>query len=203
MKQNKPIVIGLTGASGSGKTEIASILKSFNAFIIDADKVYHSLIKKGEPIYNEIVRHFGLSILDNNKEIDRKRLANIVFSNKNDLNTLNSITHKYIVKKITSEIENAKNIGQYSYIVLDAPLLIETGLDKLTDDIWLVHADFDTRLDRLIKRDNLDKKDIIKRLNNQTSFEKLAPFASFIIHNNGDYNNLKKIIKNQLNLRSF
>ncbi len=198
MKQNKPILIGLTGGSGAGKTTVSNILKKYNSYIINADEISHKIVQKGEKAYFEIIETFGKDILDKEDNIDRKILASIVFSEKEKLKILEKITHKYILQEIQNEIENAKNSQKFDYIILDAPLLIETNLHKITDTNWVVYAEEEERIKRLIKRDNLSKEDIKKRISNQTPFEKIKPFANFIIENK-ENTDLEKIILNQLN----
>lgn len=200
MKQNKSLIIGLTGGSGCGKTTVANILKELGGYIIDADKFAHKIIKKGERAYYEIIEAFGTEILTNEKNIDRKALGNIVFSEKEKLELLNFITHKYILKEIYNEIDFAKNQKKYKYIVLDAPLLIETNLHKIVDTVWIVYADREDRIKRLIKRDNVSKEIIEKRINMQTPFEKNKDFADFIIYNR-ENTNLRENILKKLNER--
>ncbi len=197
MIQNDSKVIGLTGGTGCGKTTICSILEKHNAYIIDADKIAHSVIKKGEKAYFEIISYFGIDILDNSEQINRKKLGEIVFSDKEKLDYLNQITHKYIIKKIINEIDDIKAKNIYKYIVIDAPLLIETNLHKIVDTVWIVHCSLKTRLKRLKKRDNLPEDIIIKRINSQTDFNQNKKFANFIIFNEDD-SNLEDIIKQQL-----
>ncbi len=197
MIQNKPIVIGLTGGTGCGKSTVCSILKTYNGYIIDADKIGHNVIKNGRKAYFEIIQYFGEDILDSDKNINRKKLGNIVFNDKQKLAYLNSITHKYIINEIKDSINIVKAENKYKYIVIDAPLLIETNLHKIVDEVWLVHCSLHTRLERLIKRDNLSKDILLKRINNQTPFEQNKKYANFIIFNeNGT--NLKKIVEDRL-----
>lgn len=200
MKQNKtykPIIIGITGGSGCGKTTVANILKEFDAYIIDADKIAHKITEKAEEAYYEIIEAFGQEILTEEKCIDRKILGNIVFSNKDKLQILNSITHKYIIKEINQQINFAKNQKIFKYIVLDAPLLIETNLYKIVDTVWLIYADEQVRIKRLMNRDNASKEIIQKRIAMQTPFEHNKKFAHFIIYNN-ENSNLKEVILKQL-----
>lgn len=197
MKQNKSTIIGLTGGSGCGKTTVANILKELGGYIIDADKIAHEVIKKGQKAYYEIIDFFGKNILTKEKDIDRKALGSIVFSNEEKLKALNSITHKYILKEIKYQIDSMKKEGVYKYIVLDAPLLIETNLHKIVDTVWVVYAEKEDRIKRLLKRDNLPREIIIKRIESQTDFEKIKPFADFIIYNK-DNLNLKEVILKQL-----
>ena len=197
MTQNKTTIIGLTGGTGCGKTTVCSILKKYNAYIIDADKIAHSVIKKGKDAYIQIVDYFGNNILNDDKEIDRKKLGKIVFSDKEKLGYLTKTTHKYIVKEIEQLINTKKEENKYNYIVIDAPLLIEANLHKIVDTVWIVYANLETRIQRLKVRDNIEEDVIINRINSQTSFEENKKFADFVIFND-EGANLEEIIKQQL-----
>lgn len=197
MIQNRPIIIGLTGGTGCGKSTVCSILEKYNSYIIDADKIGHNIIKKGNKAYFEIIEHFGKHILNIDDEIDRKKLGNIVFSDKEELFCLDNITHKYIIKEIEDTINIIKEKGEYKYIVIDAPLLVKTNLHKIADKVWLVHCSLETRLKRLIKRDNLPEDILLKRINKQIPFEENKKYADFIIINE-DIENLEEVIKQQL-----
>ncbi len=197
MTQNKTIIIGLTGGTGCGKTTVCSILKKYNAYIIDADKIAHSVIKKGKDAYIQIVDYFGNDILNDDKEIDRKKLGKIVFSDKEKLDYLTKTTHKYIVKEIKQLINTKKEENKYNYIVIDAPLLIEANLHKIVDTVWIVYANLETRIQRLKVRDNIEEEVVINRINSQTPFEENKKFADFVIFND-EGANLEEIIKQQL-----
>lgn len=186
------MVIGLTGGSGSGKSTVSAILKELGMFIIDSDKIAHDIIKKGNNAYNEVVELFGTNILDGIGEIDRKTLANIVFKDKSKLLLLTNCTHKYIISEIKQLINN--NIDRE--IVIDAPLLIEAGLNKITDEVWAVYADMDIRIERIVKRDNISYKQAEDRITCQMSWNELCSYADVIIYNNkGIHDIVKQIIR--------
>lgn len=191
-------IIGLTGNSGSGKSTVADILKNEGGYIIDADKIAHENMKPKECTYSEIISYFGNDILDSNKNINRKKLGNIVFNNKNKLNKLNEITHKYIIEKIENEIKKNIDNKKYKFVVIDAPLLIETGLNNKVDSVWLVYADFEKRVKRIMIRDNITEEEVKQRFANQLDFEKQKVYADEIILNN-DYNDIIRIVKGMIN----
>lgn len=201
MMQNKSTIIGITGGTGVGKSTVCDILKNdYDALIIDADDIAHKIIKKGENAYTKIVEYFGQEILDCNLNIDRKRLGHIVFKNKKKLLELEMITHKYIILDIIKMIEQGIK-SNAKYIAIDAPLLVETNLHKKVDTIWLVDAPIDIRIRRLKNRDSASKEDILKRIDIQSKFSKLEPYADFIIQNDGKNSledNIKKIIQKEI-----
>ena len=177
-------VIGLTGGSGTGKTLISEIMSEYGAFIINADDIAHQNLMYNNEMINKIKKSFGLNVIEENGFVNRKELGKIVFKDKLKLEELNNITHYYIIEDIKKTIENNKN--KFELIVIDAPLLIETNLHKLCDYIFIVYADFNTRVERLLKRDNKSRDEIINRLNSQTSFEEIKKYADFIIENNNN-----------------
>jgi len=181
-------IIGLTGNSGSGKTTVSKILSENGGWIIDADKIAHENMLKGNVTYDEIIETFGKSILSSDDEIDRKKLGAIVFSDNEKLNQLNQICFKHILKKISNEIDSvistSKKCDKFNFIVIDAPLLIESGLNKIADETWVVCAAYETRLNRIMKRDNISRTYAENRLNNQTPQAELASLADVIIENN-------------------
>ena len=197
MTQNNKTIIGLTGGTGCGKTTVCSILKKYDAYIIDADKIAHSIIKNGTKAYFEIINYFGKDILNSDIQIDRKKLGEIVFNNKEKLDYLNRITHKYIIEEIINNINILKEKEEYKYIVIDAPLLIETNLHKIVDTVWIVHCSLKTRIKRLKNRDNLSEEILVKRIESQTPFEQNKKFADFIILNE-DGTDLEQLIKQRL-----
>lgn len=180
------LIIGLTGSTGSGKSAVADYLNKINMFIIDADKIGHEIIKKEKPAYTEVVQTFGDLILDSNKEINRQKLGNIVFQDQNMLKLLNEYTHKYIIDEIKALIKT-QITKEYRGIVIDAALLIESGLNKLADKVWIVSATRDIRLKRIMERDNLTYEQALARINSQTQVETLYPYADEIIHNDKDF----------------
>ena len=193
-------IIGLTGNSGSGKSTVSQIFAENGGYVIDADKIAHENIKKETPAYNEIKEAFGKEILSSDGQIDRKKLGNIVFSDSKKLNTLNEINLKYILRKISDEIDSiSKKTDSYKFIVIDAPLLIESGLNSISNEVWVVCADEKIRLDRIIKRDNIKSDYAKKRLNSQTPQEKLVPYADIVIENNNiSVSELKKAVLEKL-----
>lgn len=191
------MIIGLTGGSGSGKSTVAEILKQHNMLIIDCDKIAHEIILKGNDAYIELINIFGENILDSSKQIDRKKLGNIVFKDKGKLNLLNECTHKHIVNKVKEIIKENLNNKDINAIVIDAPLLIEANLHTIVDEVWAVYADTDIRIQRLIKRDNITLEQAKERLQSQMSWVEMVTYADTIIYNN-NLDDMKKQIESIL-----
>lgn len=173
-------VIGITGSSGSGKTLIASIIKEqYNADLINADQIVKNESQKGTDYYKAIVKCFGKEILDENGNLDKKKLANIIYESKISREKLNQITYKYIVDEIKSKIYSSKN----DIVVVDAPLLFESDLNKLCNIVIAVIADEEVKINRICTRDNIDRKLAKKRLNIQATDKFYIKNADYIIKN--------------------
>ena len=174
-------VLGLTGGSGCGKSLAANFLKSNGAEIIDADKIARQILEPNEPALKKIADSFS-DILLPDGSLNRKKLGNIVFSNKESLHRLNTITHTYII----DEIKHAVASSQNHFIVIDAPLLLECGLNTLCTACACILADKDVRKSRIMTRDNLTEEEAEARISSQKDDEYYKSRCQFIIENNSD-----------------
>ena len=185
------MVIGITGNSGTGKSEIAKLLaKKNNAEIINADLVAKKLSEPGN-IYNEkIVELFGEEILEN-KKINRKKLAEIVYNNSQKRELLNNLTYIYV----GNEIKHMVKLTKKQNVIIDVPLLFESGLDKICDFTIAVFAEEKTKIERICKRDGIDESIAKSRLSIQEKIEYYKTRADYILENNGNLNeiNLEEI----------
>lgn len=185
-------IIGLTGGTGSGKSHVCSMLKERHAYIADADVIAHEIIEKEKPAYNELVEHFGKGILDENGNIIRRKLGDIVFSDKNELEFLDECTHKYIVAEIKKLIEEiTPQTDKYSIFIIDAPLLAEAGLVDICDSVWVIYADEKVRAERIMKRDGITYEQAEKRIASQKSWEEYKAMGAVIIDNSSDDDNIE------------
>ena len=180
------MVVGLTGGTGTGKTSVSKIFEKSGYKVINYDLITRQIYSKGSQCLNEVVMAFGEKILTPDGELDRKKLGEIVFSNKNSLDSLNKIVYKYILSLTADEIENSKD----RKLLLDAPTLFESGLDKSCDVIVGVIAKNELRLSRVAVRDGLSIKKVQERINSQKSDEFYRENCDFIIENNGSYDEL-------------
>lgn len=175
------MIIGITGNSGSGKSEISKILSSkIDAEIIDADRVVKELSEPGNKYYKKIIELFGEEILNNNG-LNKKQIAQIIYTNEKKRKELNLITYKYVVEEIKNEAMKV----QKPNVIIDAPLLFESGLDKICDFIIGVIADRNNKINRICKRDNIDENIAEQRLNIQADDDYYIQRADYIIKNNG------------------
>ncbi len=179
-------VIGLTGGTGSGKSVVSKSLAEAGAVIVDADQIAHEIILKGEPAYQEIIEYYGTGILDGEGNIIRKKLGEIVFNDGEKLAFLNQCTHKYICAEVDRQIAAAKAVGTATAIVLDAPLLLEAGLEQVCDGVWVVYADPEVRAQRVMARDGVTYELAKARIANQKSWEEYKQAADTVIDNSKD-----------------
>lgn len=189
MTHTKCKIIGLTGGIATGKSTVSKILTDNGYVVIDADSLARKIVEIGQPAYNEIVKSFGEEILNLDKSIDRKTLGKLIFSHDELKSQLNNITHPYIFQEINKEI--SRKCRDNKIVFLDIPLLfeeyskiMELGIDF--QEIWLVYVNENLQLNRLIKRDNLDRDESQKRISSQMSMETKYKMADVIIDNNDD-----------------
>lgn len=202
MTHTKPKIIGLTGGIASGKSTVSSILIKKGYKVIDADTISRQVVEVGKQAYKDIVESFGKEILNHDKSINRKRLGDMVFSDKTLLQVLNNIIHPYIFKELKNQIkdESCKN----NIIFLDIPLLIERYDEFIKqgiifDEICLVYVDEDTQLKRLMVRNNLNEKQARDRIKAQIPLKEKIEKATKIIDNNGSLTQLNKYVEELLN----
>ena len=184
-------IIGVTGITGSGTSTVSAILAELGGFVIYADKLSHEVILKGQPAYEKILCVFGEDILFTNGEINRKALGAKVFGNAEKLAVLESMIHPEVATKTHELLAQAQG---FPFAVIDAPLLIESGMYKMCNSVWLVTASDDNRLARIMFRDGIDIETATCRLKSRAGDDSLRPYADVIIENNSDIASLRKEI---------
>lgn len=197
-------VIGVTGILGAGKSTVAGLFEAHGAQLLDADRIAHRLIRKGQPCFRPVLRAFGRKFLRGG-EIDRKKIAQVVFSDPRELKKLTLIIHPPLVKIIKEEIARHKKIfGKKSrqsstagghrpqsikrrngILVVDAALLIELELVALVDYCVVVTATRNIRLKRVTRAGTLSRNEVLKRMRFQLSQKEKLQHADIIIDNNG------------------
>ncbi|MCX5708550.1 MAG: dephospho-CoA kinase [Candidatus Omnitrophica bacterium] len=187
-KQNKKLIVGLTGSFGTGKSTVAGMLRTSATRVIDADRISHDLIKPHGKVYKNIIRLLGKGIAGKNGVINRRDLGKKVFSSRNYLVKFNKIMHPAIISKIQLRIKKAKE----EVVILDAPLLFETGLVRIADKVVVVKASLDNQIRRVQKKSGLSKAEIILRIKSQIPLKEKLRLADFVIDNNGTVANTRK-----------
>lgn len=173
-------IIGITGGIASGKSFACNIIKKMGYPVIDADNISRDLSKKGNPCYWAIVNTFGEDYLLENKELDRQKLGKLIFNNPGKKELLNKITHPLILEEINRQISKIND----GVLFLDIPLLFESKMEFLCEKIICVYVDRSLQIERLMKRDNIDKEFAISKINSQMDLEKKKNLADYVINSN-------------------
>ena len=201
MKCKSHLIIGLTGGVGAGKTTVSSYLLRKGYPVIDADKTAKEIVASGSHTLYELADVFGKAILNEDGSLNRRRLADMAFSDIALKERMDKIMHGEIFLRMEKRIDEIMETGYTGIIFLDVPLLLENGdaLLKKPDEIWVIDADEETRIERVTKRDGISRQDVLKIINNQMSSEKKRAKAHVIIENSGSeeelYQQIDKLIK--------
>ncbi|MEJ6455895.1 dephospho-CoA kinase [Fusobacterium nucleatum] len=179
------MIIGLTGGIASGKSTVSKYLAEKGFKVYDADKIAKDISEK-KSVQEEIISTFGDKILDRNGNVDRKKLKEIVFENKDKLEKLNGIIHP----KVIDFYKKLKEKNTNEMIIFDVPLLFESGLDKICDKILVVISDYEVQLDRIVERDKIDRELASKIVKAQLSNEERIKKADVVIENNSNLEDL-------------
>lgn len=190
------ITIAVTGGIASGKSLLGEILQNLGYTVIDLDTISKDISRKGEIGYKGIVEIFGKIILQENGEIDRKKLADIVFNDKQSLNKLNAAMHPLIDGELNKRLRQLKD-EKYVFVLI--PLLFETGWQNRFDRVWLILADKDKRIERAQARDGLTREEIESRMRNQINHADYIRFAHNVLYNNNSGEGFKEQILKALN----
>ena len=174
-------VIGLTGQIASGKSTVSAYLRQKGFAVVDADEIAHEVIRRGGRAYAAVVQQFGAEFVGAEGEIDRRKLGQAVFADPEKLAQLNAITHPCICAEI-----RARLAAQRGTVFLDAPLLVQAGLDTLCGEIWQVTAADDIRLGRIQVRDGLDADEARARMQSQAGVRMPTDRPVHTIDNSSD-----------------
>lgn len=176
-------IIGLTGGIASGKSTVSRALRDLGAIVIDADEVAHTIMEPGKPAWEDIIEHFGSTVLNADQTIDREKLGAIVFNNPERLQVLNQITHPRVGEQFKQIITRLRAEKSDAVLFMEVPLLYETHMERICDEVWVVWVDEETQIQRLMKRDGLLREDALKRIDAQMSLDEKARRAEFVIDN--------------------
>lgn len=178
-------VYGITGGAGTGKSEVMRMLRDdFNGYIILSDDVAKELTMKNNISYRLIVDYFGEDILAADGEIDRKKLAEIVFGDAAALEKLNSMTHPYVRMEIERLIREAGNAGKYAFVALESAILLECGYEDICDEFWYVYTKPEIRRERMKLTRNYSDERVDAVMKNQPDDAISMKRCQFIIENN-------------------
>lgn len=184
------LVIGLTGQTGAGKSTISKMFRDHNVPVIDADIVARDAIENSIGCLTDLVLEFSTEVIDKGGKLNRKRLGQICFGDREKLKRLNEITFPYIIRMILEMIDAEKRRGA-PVVVLDAPTLYESGLDKKCDRIIAVVADPELRAKRVISRDRISRDDAMQRIQAQSDDSFYTKRADYVIKNDRGFDDLR------------
>lgn len=182
-------VIGLTGQTGAGKSTVAGFAKALGCRIIDADLVAREALESGSECLKELSVHFGSDILDKDGSCRRDVLARRAFSSRKNTELLNKTTHPWIIRRIKEYIEKSVTDG---LVIIDAPLLFESGADSLCGCVIAVTAPEQLRLERIMKRDGIPREDALLRIGAQQEELYYTSRADYIINGSEPEEKVKK-----------
>ncbi|HCD4517680.1 dephospho-CoA kinase [Staphylococcus aureus] len=191
-----PKVIGLTGGIASGKSTVSELLSVFGFKVVDADKAAREAVKKGSKGLAQVREVFGDEAIDENGEMNRRYMGDLVFNHPEKRLELNAIIHP-IVRDIMEE-EKQEYLKQGYNVIMDIPLLFENELENTVDEVWVVYTSESIQMDRLMQRNNLSLEDTKARVYSQISIDKKSRMADHVIDNLGDKLELKQNLERLL-----
>lgn len=192
-------IIGLTGGVGAGKSRFLTFLQEkYNAFVIQADLVGHLVMEPGMECYEPVIRLFGPEVIKEDKTIDRKRISDVVFVEKNKRELLNAIIHpavkRYILKALEAERESGRALA-----VVEAALLLEDNYQEFCDEIWYVYASEDVRTARLMENRGYSEEKARGIMAAQKPDSFYRAHVDFVIDNSGSAEDAERQIMERLN----
>jgi len=180
------IIAGLTGGIATGKSTVAKMFKDAGAVIVDADLIAREVVEKGTPAWKRIRDEFGDEILLDDEEIDRDKLGDIIFNAPEKKEILNSIVHPAVFHEIGERINKIEKGSPDAVVILDVPLLIESGMQDGFSDVILVYITEEMQVKRLMKRDDFSEQDAFARIRSQIPIDEKKDIAGIVIDNSED-----------------
>jgi len=194
LSESHKLIVGLTGQTGAGKSTVSKIFRENGFAVIDADRIAREVVEPETECLSEIAEIFGSEVINPDATLNRKKLAEIVFSDRSKLEMLNTTIYPYITDEILRLINSYSENGR-SFILLDAPTLFESRASDFCDIIISVLADPELRKERIIKRDRLSPEQAQKRMDSQLDDDFFASHSDYIIKNNGHIDSVSEIAK--------
>lgn len=189
------LVVGLTGGIGVGKSTILNIFKELEVKTIDADVIAHKVLEPKTEVWKAIIDYFGKRVLEKDLTINRKKLADMVFTNPVDMQRLDQIAHPPIIKEIKRNIDEIFANDKNSIIIVDAPLLFESYIGPLMDKIIVVSVPARTQMQRLMRRDGLSNLQAKLRIKSQMPQEEKVKYADYIINGSDTITEISEQVK--------
>lgn len=189
-------VIGITGGIASGKSTVVEAIRQAGYRVIDADQVVHDLQAKGGKLYQALLAHFGEEILDDEGNLNRPKLSQLIFSSPENLKVSSDLQNQIIREELASRRDELAQTEDVFF--MDIPLLIELGYQDWFDSIWLVYVEKERQIQRLMARNQYSRKEAEQRIRAQMPLEKKIPFADVLLDNNGSVADLEEKVQTLL-----
>ncbi len=194
-------IIGITGGVGAGKSRVLYLLeKEFGAYIVEADLLAKNLMKPGKRVYNKVVEKFPEVIPSEGAEIDRMKLASLVYADKSKLKMLNGLVHPEVKEWIREDIEKHRLDKKCKLYIIEAALLIQDGYKEICDEIWYIRAETETRVKRLMESRNYSEEKAYSIIKNQPADDYFIDNSDRVIDNSGDFLQTNEQIINILSM---
>ena len=189
-------IIGLTGGIATGKSTVVEMLRRKGTYVIDADQLAREVVAPGQPAWQEIISWLGDSVLRTDQNLDRVKIAELVFSDPQKLKILNGMIHPRVGIRILELTREIEQVDPGAVVIYDIPLLIEAGMQEMVDLILLVYAPRELQLKRLRARDGLNPEEAVQRLAAQMPIEQKKRYAHRIIDNSGTLEETERQVEN-------
>ncbi len=188
------LTIGVTGGVACGKTTVSKFFEAEGAYRIDADRIARELVQPGSPAWKELIRVFGKGILEENGSVNRKQLANLVFSHPKKRRLLNYILHPRIQREMEKRARAIGKKDPNAIILFDVPLLVETGFHRKVDRVVVVTSTETQQIQRLKKRAGLSEEEARRIISSQLEAREKEKVADFVIRNEGSLEKTRRSV---------
>ena len=185
----------MTGGIGSGKSAVCNLFGKFRVPVLTADDIARELTDSEPEIKKRIRGTFGSEVFTKDGQLDRKKMAQIVFGSKWKKEKLNAIVHPFVLKRIKEETQRLEKIDSVPFVIHEAALIYEAGADKDLDYVIVVDADEETRIRRVMKRDGVSRSEVLRRIDSQMPAGGKKERADFVIRNDNDLQSLEEKVK--------
>jgi dephospho-CoA kinase len=185
------LTVGITGGIGAGKTTVCKIFEELGAKVIYADELAKEIMENDESLKKKIKKIFGEKSYIGGK-LNRKFIADIIFSSDEKRKLLESIVHPAVIKRILSDLKKIADEGKYNFVIVEAALIFESGFDKELDYVLVVDADDEIKIKRIMERDKCSKEEVLKRMRAQLDSKIKRELADMVIINDGNIDELRK-----------
>ncbi len=186
------ISVGLTGGIGCGKSTVAGIFASFGAVSVNSDEIGRTLMQPGNVVYDRIVSGFGSEMVDASGQLDRVKLADIVFHNLEKLKHLNAIVHAPVLREIDRQVQLARRKDPNAVILVESAVLFEAGQNRRFDKMVVVWCNPEQQVERYVAQSRISVEDVRRRMDAQMSSEEKKRLADFVIDTSGSMEDSEK-----------